>query len=831
MFKKRFSMAAVLCLALAALLPSSSSALTLSELLGSSAQSSYTPVTITSATNKTITITATPLSYSSNQWLYQVSWNRAKNAKGSLYVSLKSNNGTKVATVATADQAGSTTFTALPSTAYRVEFYSQPNGKGSLLVRKYFTALAAEKAVATTSGSTYNSFYTNSTASTSSGNGNLSSAGGTVGLGSSVSSVSAVERLGTRVSGGKPIPLPTPTDCSAASGPYAINNGGYAGSTDMPPINSYCYTDAGSLTIGLGYRSSATGQCYWQDWKGLWQIPCSNNMQTMTTDSVGNLLSPVTPGDKSVNWNSVGGVCVAMYHDGSYFQTVCAAGDSHGKDWGLSQQQFCAQNPGDTSCTNAYANSSYSAGSGNSTTSTMSWSAVNSSTAQYVAPGFGTSMQPQNAEKLGTRVAGGKPIPLPTPTDCSAASGPYAVNNGGYAGSTDMPPINSYCYTDAGSLTVGAAYRSSATGQCYWQDWKGLWQVPCNNYVQTLPTDNVGNLLAPITPGDKSINWNANGGYCVAMYHDGSYFQTICAAGDTHGHDFGLSQDQFCAKNPTDTSCTNSYATQVYSPNAGSGSATTTIMSWTAASGTAGQATSLGYGYSVTPSQGERIGTKVAGGKSIPLPTPTDCSAASGPYAIANGAYAGSTDMPPIGSYCYTDAGNLTLGMAYKSGTTGQCYWQDWKGLWQVPCNANLQTMTTDSTGNLLSPITPGDKSVNWNVNGGYCAAMYHDGSYFQTICAAGDSHGHDFGLTQDQFCAQHPSDTSCAKPTITNPAATTSTAQTTSSSPVLTQKYSVNPTTGFCDWGSAPRLNCPAGQRAFEDPNKCTQTCTDLGF
>ncbi len=146
MFKKPIMLVVVLCLALASLVPGTGSALTLSEITGTQAVSSYTPVTITSATNKTITITATPLSFASNQWMYQVSWNRAKNAKGSLYVSLKSNNGTKVATVATADQAGSTTFTALPSTAYRVEFYSQPNGKGSLLVRKYFTALAAEKA-------------------------------------------------------------------------------------------------------------------------------------------------------------------------------------------------------------------------------------------------------------------------------------------------------------------------------------------------------------------------------------------------------------------------------------------------------------------------------------------------------------------------------------------------------------------------------------------------------------------------------------------------------------------------------------------------------------
>ncbi len=112
----------------------------------------YPTIYITSATNTSLKVTATPLSYDStaNQWTYQFNWSRTRNAQGSLYVTLKANKAKVLLAVDPASQTGTQTATLAPATAYRVEFYTQPAKAGTLLLRKFFTTIAVPS---TSSGS------------------------------------------------------------------------------------------------------------------------------------------------------------------------------------------------------------------------------------------------------------------------------------------------------------------------------------------------------------------------------------------------------------------------------------------------------------------------------------------------------------------------------------------------------------------------------------------------------------------------------------------------------------------------------------------------------
>ncbi len=125
-------------------------ALTMDELQAASSPqvlgiTTYPTVTITSATNLSLLVTVTPLSYDStaNQWTYQIYWKRTRNAQGSLYVTLKSDKTQVLLTVDPASQTGTQIVTLAPSTAYRVEFYTQPAQGGNLLLRKFFTTLSS----------------------------------------------------------------------------------------------------------------------------------------------------------------------------------------------------------------------------------------------------------------------------------------------------------------------------------------------------------------------------------------------------------------------------------------------------------------------------------------------------------------------------------------------------------------------------------------------------------------------------------------------------------------------------------------------------------------
>ncbi len=339
----------MLCLALAGLLPSSGSALTLADLTGTVAASSYSPVTVTSAANKTITITATPLSYNNSQWTYQIAWNRAKNAQGSLYISPKSNASTKVVSISPADRAGSSSVVLQPSTAYRVEFYSSPNAKGSLLVRKYFTTRQADlsQAFMLNSGSAGSTYYNNN--STYSGlSGNLNAATGNSAVSSTgttgqapASYMSAVtmaqwscgsdgthcmDKYGTQVGPGIGANLYANGSCS----PDRITGAGVAqGGTGNPTSNVgpglACKVLNKNFVAAIDYTDG--GKCFHVDDTGTYQVDCGI-MKAMTgsippplpsgfsLNSILNASFDANTGGTSVDWGQYHAECSQVKWNG-----------------------------------------------------------------------------------------------------------------------------------------------------------------------------------------------------------------------------------------------------------------------------------------------------------------------------------------------------------------------------------------------------------------------------------------------------------------------------------------------------------------------------------
>jgi hypothetical protein len=168
MLLKKIAIGAATCLALFGMVPNSGFAVSAVELQGSTngavlSAVAYSTVTVTSPTNQTITITVTPVSYDGSNWMYRLDWGRTKNAQGSVYVSPRSDITQKVLSVDTANQSDTATFTAAPSTSYRVEFYSAPSAGGTLLVRKYFTSQTVAANVSTGNTNTTTSNTTSNT--------------------------------------------------------------------------------------------------------------------------------------------------------------------------------------------------------------------------------------------------------------------------------------------------------------------------------------------------------------------------------------------------------------------------------------------------------------------------------------------------------------------------------------------------------------------------------------------------------------------------------------------------------------------------------------------
>ena len=99
-------------------------------------ETQYQQVNVTSPSYKVVKIKAQPTGYDGGMWNYTITWSRARAAQGSIYV-----NGAELD--ATADQSGEADVQLKPKARTKVEFYSLPNKRGTLLVRKYFTTLPA----------------------------------------------------------------------------------------------------------------------------------------------------------------------------------------------------------------------------------------------------------------------------------------------------------------------------------------------------------------------------------------------------------------------------------------------------------------------------------------------------------------------------------------------------------------------------------------------------------------------------------------------------------------------------------------------------------------
>ncbi len=94
--------------------------------------------------NRSLKISVTAASYQNNFWNYRVEWQRTLDRSGSLYV-----NGAAILANAPKEGSAYSGYVISPKSRVKVEFYSEPNGKGVLLARKYYTALDQSAATTT----------------------------------------------------------------------------------------------------------------------------------------------------------------------------------------------------------------------------------------------------------------------------------------------------------------------------------------------------------------------------------------------------------------------------------------------------------------------------------------------------------------------------------------------------------------------------------------------------------------------------------------------------------------------------------------------------------
>ncbi len=774
MLKKHVSWLAMLCLALAALLPSASSALTLAELTGTVATSNYTPVTITSATNKTITITATPLSYSSNQWLYQVSWNRAKNAKGSLYVSLKSNNGTKVATVATADQAGSTTFTALPSTAYRVEFYSQPNGKGSLLVRKYFTALAGQNvsSVSNAGGYSYNGSSASTPAASAAGN-SVSSGSSTSGwslglngLGYTSGNPTRIEKSGKLV--GPPIDTGSTNPCDQALFAKSSYGPNTPRNADDPSTTFSCNHIGQNVVTQLAYQGS-DNNCYFADLAGTYQIACVPGLPKLnaTTSLSYSQIPKVT--DPSFNWYAASARCFYTQGDtanngaiyGGSWETICGAG-SNGSSFPPSPSQFCSVYPNDSSCKGLGTTpSTTNPGTTNPGTATSPsvTPPPSSGTGTFVngfalgLPGAGyqaafTSQIEKSGKLVGPAIDTGPTSQCDQSLFAKSSYGPNTPRN------PDDPSASFSCSHIGQNVVTQLAYQGS-DNNCYFADLHGTYQIAC---VPGLPKLNATTSLSysqipSVT--DSTFNWYAAGARCIYTQGDignngaiyGGSWDAICGAAP-HGTSMPPTPSQFCFLYPNDSSCK-------------SGAANPAAVTNQTVPGLAG----VGYN-AVFTTQIEKIGKLVGPAIDTGPTNPCDQNLfAQSSYGPSNPR---NPDDPSASFSCNHIGQNVVTQLAYQ-GSDNNCYFADLHGTYQIPCVQGLPKFnaTTSLSYSQIPSVT--DPTFNWGAASAQCYYTQGDtanngaiyGGSWGSICGAAP-HGKSLPPTPSQFCSVYPNDQTC---------------------------------------------------------------------
>lgn len=103
----------------------------------------YAPVTLTSPTNKSLTVKIQAVSFQNGKWTYELTWVRTLDRQGSLYVDSKDRTH-KALDRSPAERSGTVSLQLLPGARYRVEFYTRPGKSGTLLLRKFFNTLGAD---------------------------------------------------------------------------------------------------------------------------------------------------------------------------------------------------------------------------------------------------------------------------------------------------------------------------------------------------------------------------------------------------------------------------------------------------------------------------------------------------------------------------------------------------------------------------------------------------------------------------------------------------------------------------------------------------------------
>jgi hypothetical protein len=114
----------------------------------------YRPYVLTSPENISLLVDIQALTYSGGKWNYKINWRRTLDRQGSIYVSPKLNKAAPVSgnpATTSIGRTGNTTVLLDAGTRYRIEFYSEPNGGGRLLLRKFFNTLSSEGNTVSTS--------------------------------------------------------------------------------------------------------------------------------------------------------------------------------------------------------------------------------------------------------------------------------------------------------------------------------------------------------------------------------------------------------------------------------------------------------------------------------------------------------------------------------------------------------------------------------------------------------------------------------------------------------------------------------------------------------
>jgi hypothetical protein len=107
----------------------------------------YRPYVLTSPENISLFVDIQALTYSGGKWNYKINWRRTLDRMGSIYVSPKLNKNAPVSanpSTTSISRTGSTNVSLDAGTRYRIEFYSEANAGGRLLLRKFFNTLSPE---------------------------------------------------------------------------------------------------------------------------------------------------------------------------------------------------------------------------------------------------------------------------------------------------------------------------------------------------------------------------------------------------------------------------------------------------------------------------------------------------------------------------------------------------------------------------------------------------------------------------------------------------------------------------------------------------------------